>query len=82
MEPTRFAAYERRLKNIAVLLGLGSAICVVQDWQLGAMALSLPFCMIWTYCAWLHREPQLKWLNVLFAALYVYGLARYAVVMG
>ena len=78
MEPIRPAAHERRLKNVAVLLGSGSAICVVQGWQLGAMLLSLPFCLIWTYCAWLHREPQLKWLNMLFAGLYIYGLTRYA----
>lgn len=74
-----FAAYEQPMKWVAFGLGLCSTVCIVQGWQLAAMLFSLPFCLIWIYCAWLRTEPQLKYINVLFAALYVYGLARYAV---
>ena len=74
----RFAHLEQRLKWIAFGLGLGSAFCVVFDSQLWAMLLSLPFCLIWIYCAWLRTEKQLKYINLLFAGLYIYGLARYA----
>lgn len=74
-----FAAYEQSLKWAAFVLGLGSAICVVQGWQLGAMLLSLPFCVIWIYCSWLRGERQLKYINIIFTLLYVYGLGRYAV---
>ena len=70
------ARYERMLKQTACALGVASVVCVVQDWQLAAMALSLPFCLIWIYCGWLRTEPQLKWINTLFAALYTYGIAR------
>ena len=73
----RPSLFERELKSLAFLLGIGSAVCVVQDWQPWGMVLSLPFCLIWIYCAWLHTEPQLKWINVLFAGLYVYGIARW-----
>ncbi len=74
-----FAAYEQPMKWVAFVLGLGSTICVVQGWQLGAMVLSLPFCLIWIYCAWLRTEPQLKYINILFAVLYVYGIGRYLI---
>lgn len=70
------ARYERMLKQIACALGIASVICVVQGWQFAAMVLSLPFCLIWVFCGWLHTEPQLKWINALFAVLYVYGIAR------
>jgi hypothetical protein len=73
------AAYEQQLKWVAFALGLGSTICIVQGWQLAAMALSLPFCIIWIYCGWLRNEPQLKYINMMFATLYVYGIARYFV---
>jgi len=72
-----FAAYEQPMKWVALGLGLASTICVVQGWTLAAMLFSLPFCLIWIYCAWLHNETQLKWVNILFASLYVYGLGRY-----
>lgn len=75
-----FARFEQPLKWIAVALGFCSTICVVQGWQLAAMMLSLPFCLIWIYCGWLRSEPQLKYLNVMFSALYVYGIARYFIV--
>jgi hypothetical protein len=69
--------HEQRLKWIALMLGLGSTVAIVQDWQPWPMVLGLPFCMIWMACGWLHGERQLKWINVVFTALYVYGLARY-----
>lgn len=74
-----FAAYEQPLKWIALCLGLASTICIVQGWQFAAMCLSLPFCLIWIYCAWLRTERQLKYINILFAGLYVYGIARYLI---
>lgn len=75
-----FAAYEQTLKWVAFALGLGSTVCVVQGWQLAAMILSLPFCLIWIYCGWLRTERQLKYINMMFAALYIYGIARYFIV--
>lgn len=75
-----FAAFEQPLKWFAFVLGLASTICVVQGWHLGAMAFSLPFCLIWIYCGWLRTERQLKYINICFAAFYVYGIARYFVV--
>jgi hypothetical protein len=79
MKLLTIAAYEQQLKWVAFALGLGSTICIVQGWQLAAMALSLPFCIIWIYCGWLRNEPQLKYINMMFATLYVYGIARYFV---
>ena len=75
-----FAVYERHLKWAALVLGVCSTLAVVQGWQLLAMMFSLPFCLIWMYCGWLHGERQLKYINMLFAALYVYGLGRYALI--
>tara|TARA_R110002096_G_scaffold120749_4_gene261571 strand:- start:10159 stop:10407 length:249 start_codon:yes stop_codon:yes gene_type:complete len=72
-----FARFEQPLKWFALALGLGSTVSVVQGWQLAAMALSLPFCLIWIYCGWLRNEPQLKYINIMFAVLYIYGLGRY-----
>lgn len=76
----KLAAHEQPLKWFAFALGFLSTICIVQGWQLAAMSLSLPFCLIWMYCAWLRTEPQLKWINLVFTLLYVYGLARYALI--
>ncbi|MGC8203622.1 peptidase [Aliiroseovarius sp. PTFE2010] len=73
----KLSAHEQRLKWIAVLLGLCSTVAIVQDWQLAAMLFGLPFCLIWIFCAWLRTEPQLKYINIVFSALYVYGIARY-----
>ena len=70
------AAWEQPLKWLTLLLGLASTICVVQNWQLGAMLFSLPFCLIWAYFGWLRSEPQLKLVNLAFAGLYLYGIAR------
>ena len=47
---------EKLLKNIALLLGLLSAVAIIFDWYPLTMFLSFPFCMIWIYCAWLRRE--------------------------
>ncbi|UWQ21379.1 peptidase [Jannaschia sp. W003] len=74
------AAHEQTLKWIALLLGLTSTVAIVQDWQPWPMVFGLPFCVIWIACGWLHGERQLKWINVIFTALYVYGLTRWAVV--
>jgi hypothetical protein len=68
---------EKYLKQFALLLGIVSAIAVIFDWYPYTMLISFPFCLIWIYCAWLHTEPQLKWINIIFALLYAYGIARY-----
>ena len=75
----RLANYEQELKWIALGLGFVSTIAAVQDWYPYTMFISLPFCIIWIYCAWLHTEKQLKWVNIMFAVLYVYGIVRYLV---
>ena len=68
---------EKLLKNIALLLGLLSAVAIIFDWYPLTMFLSFPFCMIWIYCAWLRTEPQLKWVNLIFLFIYFYGIGRY-----
>jgi hypothetical protein len=68
---------EKILKNIALMLGVLSAIAIIFDWYPLTMFLSLPFCLIWIYCAWLHTEPQLKWVNLIFLLIYSYGIFRY-----
>ena len=68
---------ETYLKQFALLLGILSALAVIFDWYPYTMLISLPFCLIWIYCAWLHTEPQLKWINIIFALLYAYGIVRY-----
>lgn len=74
-----FGAHEQLLKWLAFALGLGSTLCIVQGWQLSAMMLGLPFCLIWVYCGWLRTEPQLKYINIVFSALYIYGIARHLI---
>ncbi|KEO60377.1 hypothetical protein [Thioclava indica] len=74
------AAYQQELKWIALALGIASTIAIVQNWYPLNLFLSLPFCMIWAYHAWLHTERQLKYINLLFIAFYVYGIARYFVI--
>lgn len=74
------ARWEQRLKSLAFLLGLGSTICIVQGWQLAAMLIGLPFCLIWVFCGWLRTEPQLKNINIIFALLYIYGITRFLLV--
>ena len=68
---------EKLLKNIALLLGLLSAVAIIFDWYPLTMFLSFPFCLIWIYCAWLQTEPQLKWVNLVFLLIYFFGIARY-----
>ena len=68
---------EKLLKNIALLLGLLSAVAIIFDWYPLTMFLSFPFCIIWIYCAWLRTEPQLKWVNLFFLFIYSYGIGRY-----
>ena len=68
---------ERFLKQFALLLGILSAVAVILDWYPYTMLISFPFCLIWIYCAWLHTEPQLKWINIIFGLIYAYGIARY-----
>ena len=68
---------EKLLKNVALLLGLLSAVAIIFDWYPLTMFLSFPFCMIWIYCAWLRTEPQLKWVNLFFLFIYSYGIGRY-----
>ncbi len=71
------AAYEQQLKWLALALGLCSTIAIVQNWHPWPMIFGLPFCIIWIYCAWLHTERQLKYINIIFALLYVYGIGKY-----
>lgn len=78
----KLAVYEQQLKWVALALGLCSTISIVQDAQLAAMLFGLPFCVIWIYCGWLRTEPQLKYINLVFSALYIYGIIRYFVVNG
>ena len=74
-----FHSFEQQLKWIALALGVMSTVCIVQDWQPWPMIFGLPFCMIWAYCGWLHTERQLKYINLMFSGLYVYGIARYVI---
>jgi hypothetical protein len=71
------AKYEQQLKWIALGLGILSTIAIIRNWYPWTMFIGLPFCMIWAYCAWLHSERQLKWINLIFLALYGYGIADY-----
>ena len=68
---------ETLLKNIALTLGLLSAVAIIFDLYPLTMFLSFPFCVIWIYCAWLHTEPQLKWVNLIFLLIYFFGIIRY-----
>jgi len=70
-------SWENYLKNIALLLGVLSVVAIILDWYPFTMFISLPFCMIWVYCGWLRTEPQLKWVNMIFCILYLFGIVRY-----
>lgn len=72
--------HERLLKNTTLVLGLTSTVAIVQNWYPLNLFLSLPFCLIWMAMGWLHSERQLKWINILFAGFYVYGIGRYMVI--
>ncbi|MDF1804373.1 peptidase [Thalassovita sp.] len=80
MTLSKLAAHEQPIKWFAFALGLCSTISIVQNWQLAAMLFGLPFCLIWVFYGWLRTEPQLKYINVIFSVLYLYGIARYFVV--
>jgi hypothetical protein len=73
------AAREQRVKWLALALGIGSTVAIVQNWHPWPMILGLPFCLIWIFYAWLHTERQLKYVNILFTALYAYGIARWLI---
>lgn len=75
----RLASQEQNLKWFALALGIMSTVATVQDWYPYTMFISLPFCLIWIYCAWLHTERQLKYINIIFSVLYIYGIARYII---
>ena len=68
---------EKFLKNIALVLGVASAVAVVFDAYPDTMFLSFPFCLIWIDCGWLHTEPQLKWIDAIFLGIYGFGIMRY-----
>ena len=72
---------ELRLKNLTLALGLLSAIAIIFDLYPLTMFISFPFCLIWIYFAWLHNEPQLKWLNFVFVMIYLYGIGRYIIAL-
>ena len=72
-----FAKYQEQLKWLALVLGLASTITIINDWHPWTMFIGLPFCLIWVYCACLHTEKQLKWINMIFTVLYLYGIADY-----
>ena len=74
--------FERQLKWLSLMLGIASTIAIVQNWYPYTMYISLPFCLIWAYCGWLRTEPQLKWVNILFCALYGYGIIKYFLSLG
>ena len=71
------AKSEQHLKWLALVLGLASTLAIINDWYPWTMFIGLPFCLIWVCCAWLHSEKQLKWINLIFTALYLYGIADY-----
>jgi hypothetical protein len=66
------APTETYLKNIALVLGVASAIAVVFDAYPYTIFLSFPFCLIWIYCGWLHTKPQLTWINAIFWHLWIW----------
>jgi len=68
---------EQKFKWAALILGIVSTVLIVQDLYPFTLFVSLPFCIIWACYAWLHTERQLKYINIIFAALYVYGIIRY-----
>ena len=73
----RFAKYEQQLKWFALFLGILSTIAIINDLYPYTMFIGLPFCLIWDYCARLHTEKQLKWINIIFTGLYTYGIVNY-----
>ena len=82
MRSFRLADYEQELKWLALALGVVSTVAVIENWYPWTMFLSLPFCIIWVYCAWLHTEKQLKYINIMFTLLYIYGIGKYFIYGG
>ena len=72
------ARYEQQLKWVALGLGILGTIAIIRDWYPGTRFIGLPWCLIWAAGAWLHTERQLKWVNLIFLALYGYGIIDYA----
>ena len=68
---------EETLKWVSLGLGILSTIMIVMDMYPYTMFVGLPFCLIWIYCAWLHTEKQLKYINIIFSALYIFGITKY-----
>ena len=71
------ARFEQHLKWLALGLGILSTIAIIRYWYPWTMFIGLPFCLIWAYCAWLHNERQLKWINMIFLAPFGYGILDY-----
>lgn len=69
--------YEQELKWFALVLGLASTVALVNNWHPWPLFLGLPFCLLWVYFGWLRTEPQFKYINIVFTALYLYGIAKY-----
>ncbi|MEN0041251.1 MAG: peptidase [Pseudomonadota bacterium] len=82
MKLDRFARHEQTLKWIALALGLASTVAIINNWHPWPLYLGLPFCLIWIYCAWLHTERQLKWINITFSVLYSYGIVKHVAGLG
>ena len=51
---------EKLLKNIALFLGLLSAIAIIFDWYPLTMFLSFPFFLIWIYCVLVANGTPIK----------------------
>jgi len=71
------ARYEQELKWLALALGLASTLALVNGWHPWPLFLGLPFCMLWAYFGWLRTERQLKYINIVFTGLYLYGIGKY-----
>ena len=69
--------YEQELKWVALVLGIASTIALVNNWHPWPLFFGLPFCMLWVYFGWLRTEPQLKYINLVFIALYIYGIVKF-----
>ena len=69
--------FEFHLKNFALALGIIGVVAVILDWYPLTMFIPLPYCMIWVYYGWLKTEPQLKWVNMIFCTLYLFGIIKY-----
>lgn len=77
MRRFRLADYEQELKWVTTALGFLSTVAIINNWYPLSLFLGLPFSLFWIYFAWLRTEPQLKYVNIMFALLYGYGIANY-----